>query len=138
MGFTIDMANFEAGFRRLVEGAVPDDLRRGMFAAGNALLRDAIYEKPYAPFKEGHLRGSAQVSEVAVRPADVEIVAGFNICYAARLHELFYGIGFGAEMYPPGWSLPGSGPKYLESKMARNPQRYLAVMMEYLRLRLGG
>jgi hypothetical protein len=138
MGFTIDMADFEAGLKRLVEQAAPADIREGLFAAGNALLRDAIYEKPYAPFKEGHLRGSAQISEVITQPAEAFVVAGFNICYAARLHELFYGIGFGAEMYPPGWSLPGSGPKYLESKMARNGPRYLAIMGEYLRLRFGG
>ena len=88
MGFTVDFSDFEKGFKKLVENSAPEALAKGMFQAGNALLKDAIYEKPMAPFKEGHLRGAAQVNKAKVSRGEIETEAGFNIVYAARWHEL--------------------------------------------------
>jgi hypothetical protein len=133
MGMTIDMTDFEKGFKKLIDQAAPEELAKGMFAAGNALLKDAIYEQPYAPFDEGHLRASARVDTAKVTKDEVETTAGFNIVYAARWHELSP-----AEDARISWTLPGSGRKYLESKMARNAKRYLDIVGEYLRKLLGG
>ena len=133
MGMTIDMSDFEKGFKKLVDQAAPEELAKGMFTAGNALLKDAIYEQPYAPFDEGHLRASARVDTAKVTKDEVETSAGFNIVYAARWHELSP-----AEDARISWTLPGSGRKYLESKMARNAKRYLDIVGEYLRSLLGG
>jgi len=133
MGMTIDMTDFEKGFKKLIDQAAPEELAKGMFTAGNALLKDAIYEQPYAPFDEGHLRASARVDTAKVTKDEVETTAGFNIVYAARWHELSP-----AEDARISWTLPGSGRKYLESKMARNAKRYLDIVGEYLRRLLGG
>jgi hypothetical protein len=133
MGMTIDMSDFEKGFKKLVDQAAPEELAKGMFTAGNALLKDAIYEQPYAPFDEGHLRASARVDTAKITRDEVETSAGFNIVYAARWHELSP-----AEDARISWTLPGSGRKYLESKMARNAKRYLDIVGEYLRRLLGG
>ena len=133
MGMTIDMSDFEKGFKKLIDQAAPEALAKGMFTAGNALLKDAIYEQPYAPFDEGHLRASARVDTAKVTKDEVETSAGFNIAYAARWHELSP-----AEDARISWTLPGSGRKYLESKMARNAKRYLAIVGEYLKSLLGG
>ena len=133
MGIKIDSSDFDKGFRELVEDAAPDAIKKGMFAAANAVLKDAIYEMPFAPFDEGHLRGSARVDQVAIVGGKVEVDCGFNIEYAARWHELSP-----EEDERISWTLPGSGRKYLETKMSRNARRYLEVMGEKLKELLGG
>jgi hypothetical protein len=163
MGFHVDATDFQKGLTDLMEKGVPDDIDRGLYVSGNALLRDAIYEKPFAPFDEGTLRGSArtQTPDGVMRPMtqgdsanaktiDGEhansIIVGFNIIYAARLHEISPENMSNTDKlgrvlsghWPLHWKLPGSGPKFLESKMAAHPTRYLEIMGEYLRRRLGG
>ncbi len=133
MGCTIDMKDFDRGFKKLVESAAPDDIRNGLFKAGNELLRDAIYERPYAPFDEGHLRGSARTEPPKETGGGSEMTVGFNIEYAARWHELSP-----EEDKRINWTLPGSGRKYLESKMTRYAKKYLEIIGEFLRRRLRG
>lgn len=127
MGMTFDLKDFEKGFKKIAREA-PEVLGEGMFNAGNAMLRDGIYERPYAPFDEGHLRGSARTVKVQEAKGEVEVHAGFNINYAARWHELSP-----AEDKRINWSLPGSGRKYLETKMIRNKVRYLKIIAETVR-----
>lgn len=155
MGMTLDTSDFEQGFKGLIKNAVPREIAQGMFRATNALLRDAIEEPPQAPFDEGSLRGSARVMtpdgamysrETATPPAgnmgtsakddDVVMVAGFNIEYAARLHELSPADSEWINWTRTGAKQPGS--QYLITKMARNSARYLAIVGEHLRALLGG
>jgi hypothetical protein len=135
MGMTIDMTDFEKGFKKLVNQAAPEQLEIGMSKAANELLHDAIYEKPYAPFDKGDLRASARVSKVVMTKDETAVDAGFNIQYAARWHELSP-----SEDSRINWTLPGSGRKYLESKMANteNRKKYLEVIGAYLKSLLGG
>jgi hypothetical protein len=134
-GFRIDFSDFEKGMSRLVKNSMPDDVDKGLFRAGNELLRDAIKVEPMVPFKTGALRRSARTE----RPADVAkgrgILAGFNIVYAARWHELTP-----EEDSRINWTLPGSGRKYLESKLMREDLRakYIRTIATYLTARLGG
>lgn len=127
MAMTVDFSDFEKRFRALVEDAVPEEAAKGLFIAGNELLHDAIYEKPYAPFDEGHLRGSARVTKAEVSRNGISTQAGFNIVYAARWHELSP-----AEDSRISWTLPGSGRKYLESKMVRNMRKYMEIVADHL------
>jgi len=148
MGITIDMADFENGFKKFMEQAAPKELEKGIFAAGNALLKDAIYQQPYAPFDEGTLRRSARVDEVIVTKETIEVTVGFNIAYAARWHEISQdNMGKKDKLgrvlsghWPIHWSKAGSGAKYLESKMANthNRAKYLEVVGTYLKSLLGG
>ncbi len=133
MGMKIDASEFEKGFKHLVNDSTPRALEKSLFAAGNAVLRDAIYERPYAPFDEGTLRRSARVDKAKITGGRVEVDCGFNIEYAARWHELTP-----AEDARINWTLPGSGRKYLEAKMAKNARRYLEIMGENLKDLLGG
>ena len=134
MGMTIDMSDFEKGFKKFVDQATPAELAKGLAKAANLLIEDAKNEAPQAPFRTGDLRGSFQVNTVVVTNDDVSVVAGFNIEYAARWHE--------AEAGTINWTRKGNvmnpGPKYLESKMARNAKKYLDKVGEQLRALLGG
>jgi hypothetical protein len=105
---------------------------RAMFQAANELLRDAIYVVPKAPFDEGHLRGSARTDKPKVTGSKAEIRAGFNIEYAARWHELTP-----AEDSRINWTLPGSGRKYLESKLSRFKDKYMWMVGKALGRVLG-
>jgi len=131
--FTIDMKDFEQGLRELCDDRIPPEARMGIVKAANELLHDAIYERPYAPFDEGHLRGSARVEKPEDSRDGVFVRAGFNIEYAARWHELSP-----EEDRRIRWTLPGSGRKYLESKMIRNAQRYLSIIGEHIKNVLAG
>ena len=128
-GFTMDFSEFD---KVLVETArkVPDQAKKGIASACHSVLQDSIYEQPYAPFKEGHLRGSARVERV---DDNLEGTFGFNIEYAARWHELSP-----AEDSRIKWTLPGSGRKYMESKMVRNANRYLKIVAEAVGRVFGG
>jgi len=145
----IDFSDFEKGLEKLVQESVPEDIDRGLFRAANQLLDDAIYVIPKAPFDEGHLRGSARTQgagNILYKPRaeppkgfkgkreteGISIQTGFNIVYAARWHELTP-----AEDAKINWTLPGSGRKYLESKMSMFKEDYLKIFAMYLRKRLG-
>ncbi len=136
MGMTIDITDFEQGFKALMFISTPETLARGMFAAGNALLRDSIEEPPQAPFKIGDLRASARVDEAEVTGDGLMTVVGFNIAYAARWHELSPADSEWINWTRTGAKQPGS--QYLITKMARNSARYLAIVGEHLRALLGG
>jgi hypothetical protein len=133
MGMTIDMSDFEKGFKKLVENSIPPETEKGLVKAANALLTDAIEEAPQAPKKTGALWRSKHVNAVVVTQDDVSIEAGFNIIYAARWHEAEAGINWTTNK-----GATNPGPKYLESKMARNAKRYLDIVGEYLKGLLGG
>ena len=152
MAMNVDFRDFDKGMKTLVEKSVPARVSQGIFRAGNELLRDAIYEKPFAPFDEGALRASARtqfpngisvdfgkgVPGTTVDAKDLDgfsLLVGFNIIYAARWHELTP-----AEDARINWTLPGSGRKYLEIKLVRHKDKYIKIVALYLEkfLRPGG
>jgi len=134
MGMTIDMSDFEKGFKKLMEGAIPPETKEGLFQAGNELLRDAIKEAPQAPKDIGDLWGSARVNKAIATKDEVSIEAGFNIKYAARWHEAEGHVNWTTDK-----GATNPGPKYLESKMAvNNGRKYLDIVGEYVKKVLGG
>ena len=133
MGMTIDMADFEKGFKALVENSVPPEIEKGMFKAASALLTDAIEEAPGAPKDIGDLWRSKHVESIITTKDEVSVDAGFNIVYAARWHE-----AEGTINWTTNKGATNPGPKYLESKMVRNAKRYLNIVGEYLKGLLGG
>lgn len=133
MSISVDFSDFDKGMKKLVAESVPDDLDRGLFRAGNALLKDAIEVMPKAPFKTGALRRAARTDRPGDAPKGTGILAGFNIVYAARWHELTP-----EEDAKINWSLPGSGRKYLETKLWMFGKQYIEIIGAYLKERLGG
>jgi hypothetical protein len=142
MGMTIDVSDFEKGFKKLVDQATPEAIAKGVFAAGNRLLQDAKNEAPQAPYLHGPLRRSGRVVPPQVTKDSVETAVGFNIEYAARWHEAEAGTMHFIGRNPINWTRKGSvqnpGPKYLETKMDRNKKRYLDLVGENLKALLGG
>ena len=128
MSMKIDFKDFDAQFKKVVQGKIPDYGRDGMLKALNELLHDAIYKQPYAPFDEGTLRASARAEKPKVSGDAIIGTCGFNIEYAARWHELSP-----AEDKRINWSLPGSGRKFLESKMIMFAKKYLEIIALHIK-----
>ena len=126
--FNLDLTQFTARLKQITEKTIPDAARKGMFQAMNELKHDSDKEPPKTPVKEGHLKGSWKVEVNVPFSGNIEIVAGFNIEYASYVHEMFYGIGFGDIITPGTWTEPGSGPKFLESKLTRYFKKYLEII----------
>ena len=127
MGMTVDYSDFEKGFKKIVKKVSYDESGKGLFKAANELLHDAINEEPYTPFDEGALRGSARTNKAEVKRGEALVVTGFNIEYAARWHELTP-----EEDSKISWTLPGSGRKYLESKMVKFKEKYMAIVAKHI------
>jgi len=127
-GFSLDFSDFEKGFNDLVKNAIPPDAEKGLFNAAAAMLKDADEEIPMTPRKEGHLRGEKKIENVLTTKGEISVTAGFNKEYAASLHEMPKEAGDKIN-----WTLPGSGPKFLETKMVRNKQKYMEIVAESIR-----
>jgi len=122
--FTMNTEDFRREFGRIIH-ILPEDLKKGLFKAGAELIDDANRVEPKTPKKEGTLKGSWQIQAEAKGGENYEIWAGFNEEYASRVHE----------MVDPGvhWSEPGSGAKYLESKLTMFGKKYLDIATRSMR-----
>ncbi len=143
-GFELDFSDFEKGLRRIVKETIPSVVEKGMAQAGMQLLHDCIMESPTVPLREGWLRGSGcvhvqnkliaksdqgkpgfaeePISET-IGPDKIVARVSFNTPYAARLHE---GIGFK-------FREPSAGPKFLESKLLRNHNKYFRIIADVIK-----
>lgn len=123
--FTVDFTDFNKKFRDIVGRAIPELADEGFFKAGNELLRLAIEEEPKAPHDTGRL---VSAKEVIVIKGGGGCVAGFNVEYACKLHEMP-----AASYHPANWKLPGSGPKFLETKVIKYRQDLIKVVADTIR-----
>ena len=126
--YRMDFTEFNVKFPLVTGVKIPSGAEEGFFKAANQLLDDAINKQPFAPFDKGDLRGSARVDKAVVAGSLISVMCGFNISYAARWHELTP-----AEDARINWTLPGSGAKYLESKMARYMADYMEIVASHIR-----
>lgn len=122
-GFFLDTRPVMARIRHLSENVLPDVARKGLFAVGAEILRDADSVPPKTPLKEGHLKGSKKI-EVSVAIGGPVLLAGFNIEYASYVHEM-------VKKHP--WTEPDSGPKFLQSKLSMFGKKYFAMLGEAIR-----
>lgn len=141
VGIQFDARKLEESLRRLNANYVKV-VGPALFDAGNRVLEDAIYIKPMAPKRKGFLRRSARTEGAdglkTAKPGQKnrrayrsgpswKILAGFNIVYAARWHELTP-----AQESLINWTTdkgaPDPGRKYLESKLARFGNEYLEII----------
>jgi hypothetical protein len=130
--FMLDLKDFGSKFNWCCLHLWPDLAGKALFHAAAHWVRDAIMEEPRAPHKTGTLWNSqcpgGSENQVDVGPtittSSIECLAGFNVGYAARLHEA-----------PSNWNwtLEGSGPKYLEAKAARHKDDYMKEAAEFIR-----
>jgi hypothetical protein len=96
---------------------------KALFKAWGKLLAYAIKEEPRVPHKQGRLWASETIGTCVISQDRIEQDGGFNTEYAARLHEA-----------PDGWdwTLEGSGPKYLETKLARHKDDSMKIIADYV------
>lgn len=131
--FTMNLTDFDREFDRINNTTVPGAARRGAFKAASQLLLDADNIEPKTPKKEGMLKGEKLI-EIEIQPdGGAEIRAGFNKEYASYLHEMVT-----EDATPKTWTEPGSGPKFLESKLTMFQDKYLEIMAASIREEGGG
>jgi len=142
--FTLDFSDFAKKSKILLDKILPEVAEKAMATAGMQLLNDAVMEVPTVPIKEGFLRGSGSVHvqnklvyvspygkpgkaattiDLPIKKGQITATAAFNTSYCARLHE---SIGFH-------FSEPSSGPKFLESKLIRNKERYFTIIANVIK-----
>lgn len=123
-GFTLDTKEFDLKFPKITDKEIPEEMANSAMRVGAFILRDAIVQPPTVPKKSGHLRRQQVVERPKIERGEISVAFGFNTPYAARLHEA-----------PSNWqwSEPGSGPKFLESKLMSNKEKYLQQIAEDVR-----
>jgi len=122
-GLYMDFSEFDKGFEKYLKKHKTESAAALQKVAA-FVLADAVNEQPTVPKKTGILRDSQAIDKAQIGKKGISIVFGFNTEYAARLHEA-----------PSNWnwSEPGSGPKYLQSKLEKNMKKYMKKVAEEIK-----
>ena len=122
-GFYMDTSKFLAGLDR-GDKQFKDSAAKGLMLEGAKVIKYAIEEKPRAPHLEGHLWRSQRVKKTEIKKDAITLYTGFNVPYAAKLHEALSGAG---------WTLAGSGPKYLSSKLSKHKNEHMKNVAVFIK-----
>jgi len=123
--FTLDATKFLKDFSQYAKFKYPEIVRQSMYKTGWFIIQLALKKKPYVPREIGDLQSSG---DVVVETKGLELWVGFNKAYAAAMHE-------GKESW--NWTLPGSGPKYLESKLSMFKDDIIEFMADLVNKAVG-
>ena len=119
MSFSLSTGDFTKKLMVLTQAQIPKAAEAGLGKAGARLIRDAITEEPFAPKKTGHMRRQQMIEPYVDPDGRAQgVMVGFNTSYAAAVHEAPENTH---------WTLAGSGPKFLSSKLAKNGDRYMEI-----------
>lgn len=122
--FTMDFKAFNKDMKKFFKTLAPEQLEKGLFRAASEMLHDADKVEPKTPFEKGDLKGSKHY-EPRTDKREISISAGYNLIYAAYQHE--------KEKGPrSAYNLPGSGPKFLETKMVMFKDKYIGIAVKFL------
>lgn len=131
-GIYLDSSEFDKKFYELVQRAIPEDARKGLYEAMNEVLRDSIELPPQAPKEIGDLWGStADTVKVETKGKEIIVSGGFNIKYAHRHHE----VEPGTYDYTVDKGATQPGPKFMQSKMVRYAKKYMEIVASAIRRR---
>jgi len=117
-GMTFDTKDFDIKFPRVTNKDIPEAAARSAFKVAGLVIRDSILEEPRAPHETGNLWRSQKIEQPRIEHGEITIEVGFDAEYAAAVHEM-----------PSPYKKPtmaGSGPKFLESKLIKNKEKYMA------------
>lgn len=128
-GMTLNTKDFDIKFPRVCNKEIPQAAAQGSYFVAGMVIHDAILEEPRAPHKTGNLWRSQKIEEPQIRAGEVSIELGFDADYAAAVHEM------PAPYKDP--SMEGSGPKFLEAKLIKNKEKYVAKIATNIK-RKGG
>jgi len=107
--------------RHLVMHSTPDAIIRGLREAGMALKLDTDNVIPKTPKKWGTLKRSGVVRTPQKKKDGYSIIVEYTAPYAAQLHENEGG------RYK-NWTEPGSGPKFLQTKLELFINKYYSII----------
>ena len=122
-GFYLDTSKFLHGFD-LADKKVKASAADGLFLEGAKVITAAIEEEPRAPHLEGHLWRSQRVKKIEIKKDAITLYVGFNVPYAAKLHEA---------LDASNWTLTGSGPKYLSSKLTKHKREHMQNVASHIK-----
>lgn len=124
---TWDDSSFDKGFKKYIK-KFPEILVEAMWVAGNQIKNDADNIEPRTPHLEGTLKASGRVYKAKIVGHKLELVIAYLAPYAAKWHE----------QEARNWSEPGSGSKYLESKLKQYGRDYLGIIADYTKNKING
>jgi len=119
---SFNATSFLGGFKRFCNIKMPMAVEKAQFQTGWMVIRYANTKQPYTPREIGDLQSSGRVE---VTPGKLEVIVGFNKEYAAKLHEM-------PKARKVNWTLPGSGRKYLETKLYHYKSDFMKFMAEII------
>lgn len=124
---TMDFSEFNKKFDKLNREVTGKLEEKGMFRALSALKHDAENVVPTVPKKIGTLRSEVEFDIKVQGKKSVEGTIIYTMPYATRLHEA-----------PESWNFsePGSGPKFLLSKLIVYGKKYRDIIGAYIKRNL--
>lgn len=121
-GMTFNTKDFDIKFANVCNKQIPKAAANQMeYKVAAMVLRDAIIEEPRAPHKTGNLWRSQKIERPKLLKGEITIELGFDAEYAAAVHEMPANTG---------WTMGGSGSKFLESKLIKNKEKYMAAIAQ--------
>jgi len=114
-GITFDSRDFDLKFKRVTGTVIPQVAAQAFREVAPLILADAITKEPKAPHDTGNLWRSQKVDAPKTSKNEVYIEYGFNAEYAGIVHEM---------PTTTNWTMPGSGPKFLETKLLMYGKSY--------------
>ena len=114
-GFTLDSRDFLVKFKRVTGKVIPEATAQAFRGVAPLILADAITKEPKAPHDTGNLWRSQKVDSPQITKNEISILYGFNAGYAGYVHEM---------PSKTNWTMPGSGSKYLETKLLMYGKSY--------------
>ena len=118
-GMTFDSKDFDIKLPRVINKEIPEAAASTFPKVAGMVIRDAILEEPKAPHKTGHMKRNQKIEYPKIEKGEISIELGFNTVYAMAVHEMPSNVN---------WSMTGSGPKFLEAKLLRNKEKYMAEL----------
>ena len=118
-GMTLNTKDFDIKFLRVGNIEIPSAAASAFYRVGAMVIRDAILEEPRAPHDTGNLWRSQLIEQPELKYGAISIEVGFDADYAALVHEMPAGVVF---------KMTGAGSKYLEAKLIKNKEKYMAEL----------
>ena len=118
-GMTFDTKDFDIKLPRVINKEIPEAAASTFPRVAGMVLRDSITEEPKAPHKTGHLWREQIIEQPKIERGEISIDLGFDVDYAAAVHEMPSNVN---------WTMTGSGPKFLEAKLIKNKEKYMAEL----------
>ena len=120
-GMTLNTKDFDIKFPNVCNNRIPQTAATRFYKVAGMVISDAILEEPRAPHSKGGgtLWRSQKIEQPQIKAGEISIELGFDVEYAAAVHEMPSNVN---------WTMAGSGPKYLEAKLIKNKEKYMAEL----------